>query len=81
MNAPINLPADPDPSRELLHIVDEIEEVRLLLDAVFMAAETLADEEKNPIHAVLNVADRMLKAASGRLNVARGATAEEVANA
>lgn len=74
------LPSDPDPDRKLLHTVDDISEVCLLLDAVFMAAETLADEEKNPIHAVLLIADHKLKVARDRLDVARRAPAEGSAN-
>jgi hypothetical protein len=71
---PTSSPADPDPSRELLSIADEIDEVRYLIDAAWMAAGELAKEECNPIKAVLDIAERKLTAARDRLNVARTAT-------
>jgi hypothetical protein len=58
--------------RELLGVVDNINEVRRLIDAASMAAETLENEERNPIQAVLGVAEQKLTAARDRLNVARG---------
>jgi hypothetical protein len=42
-----------------------------------MAAESLADEERNPIKAVLSIAERKLTATRDRLDVARGAPAED----
>ena len=70
---PTSSEADPDPSRKLLDIADELDEVRYLIDAAWMAAGELAKEECNPIKAVLDIAERKLTAARDRLNVARGA--------
>jgi hypothetical protein len=68
-----------DARRELLQVVDEVNEVRRLIDAASMAAETLENEERNPIQAVLGVAEAKLTAARDRLNVARGAPERKAA--
>ena len=74
---PIIIPADPDPEHELLHIVDEVDEVRYLIEAAHMAAGSLSNEEARPIHAVLSIASDKLTAARDKLNIARGAPVED----
>ena len=61
---------DSDASRELLSIVDEIDEVRYLVDAAWMAADSLTKEECNAMKAVTSVAFEKLTAARDRLNAA-----------
>jgi hypothetical protein len=77
---PTPAPADPDPSRELLSIVDDLNDVRYLVDSVWMAADSLTKEECNAMKAVIGVAFEKLTAARDRLNVARGAPVEELAD-
>ena len=80
-HAPIASPAvDPDPERELLHIVDEVDEVRYLIDAAHMAAGSLSVEETRPMQAVLGYAQEKLTAARDKLNTARGAPVEDRAD-
>ena len=63
---------DPDPSRELLGIVNDIDEVRHVLDAIWMAVDGLEIGDKQAaLHAVLDIAQRQLTAARDRLNAAR----------
>jgi hypothetical protein len=69
-------PIDLDPKRDLLHIVDEVNEVRYLVDAAWMAAEMLTFEESSAIKAVLSIAQNKLTAARDKLDVARGAPVE-----
>ena len=65
-------PAHPDPDRELLHIVDDIDEVRYLIEATWMAVDNLSDREaQNPLHAVLSIAKRKLTGARDKLNIIR----------
>jgi hypothetical protein len=78
VSAPIARAADPDPRRDLLHICDDIDEVRHLIEAVWMGVEALSDvehdrEAQSALHAVLNVAKGKLTAARDKLDVARGA--------
>jgi hypothetical protein len=74
---PTPSPADPDPSRELLSIVDEINDVRYLVDAAWMAADSLTKEERNAMKALTGVAFEKLTAARDRLDAARGAPQPE----
>ncbi|MFZ2107504.1 MAG: hypothetical protein WAV18_19375 [Roseiarcus sp.] len=77
-HAPIASPAaDPDPERELLHIVDEINVVRHLIEAAHMASGALVREECDALQNVLNIASDKLTAARDKLNIARGAPVEE----
>jgi hypothetical protein len=64
-------PADPDPSRELLSIVDDLNDVRYLVDAAWMAADSLAKEERSAMKALISVAFEKLTAARDRLDAAR----------
>jgi hypothetical protein len=78
---PTPSPADPDPSRELLRVADDIDEVRYLIEAAWMAAESLVDnEDERAIQTLLSVAKRQLTAARNRLNVARRAQPEDIAD-
>ena len=70
---PIASPADPDPERKLLEIVDNVYVIRCLVDAAWMAADSLIKEERDPMKSVLNIAVEKLKDASNKLNIARGA--------
>jgi hypothetical protein len=65
--------------RELLGVVDNINEVRRLIDAASMAAETLENEERNPIQTVLGIAEAKLTAARDRLDKVRGAPERKAA--
>jgi hypothetical protein len=77
---PTPSPSDPA-SRELLGIADDIDEVRYLIEAAWMAAESLVDnEDERAIQTLLSVAKRQLTAARNRLNVARRAQPEDIAN-
>ena len=62
---------------ELLPIVDDIGEVRYLLEAAWMAVESLDVEEQRPLHALLLVVQIKLTAAHDKLNIARGAPVED----
>ena len=77
---PIVSPADPDPEHELLEIVDDLFKVRCLVDAAWMAADSLGKEERDPMKELLNIAVEKLKAVSDKLDVARGAPVEELAD-
>jgi hypothetical protein len=68
---------DPDLKRELLQIVDEVNEVRYLVDAAWMAAEMLTFEESSAIKSVLSIAKVKLTCARNKLDVARGAPVED----
>jgi hypothetical protein len=73
--------ADRDPSRELLCVVDDINEVRYIIEATWMAVESIEEEEdKQSIQTLLSVAKRQLTAARDRLDVARGAQPKDRAN-
>jgi hypothetical protein len=65
--------ADPDSSRELLRIADDLNDVRYLIDAAWMAAGNLTTEQCNAMKAVIVVAFDRLDAACDRLGIARGA--------
>jgi hypothetical protein len=62
---------------KLLRIVDEIDTVRGLMDAAWMAADSLTPGEGGPIMSVLCVAHDKLTAARDALNELRGAPAED----
>ena len=65
--------ADRNLRLELLDIVNNMDEVRYLVEATWMAVESLSDtDEQAPLHVVLSVAKQKLTAARDRLNVARG---------
>ena len=74
---PIASPADPDPDHELLNAVDEINVVRYLIEAAHMASTALLREECNALQNVLAPAKERLTAVRDKLNIARGAPAEE----
>ena len=75
---PIAIPAaDPDPNHELLNAVDEINVVRYLIEAAFMASAALLREECDALQNVLSPAKERLTAVRDKLNIARGAPAEE----
>jgi hypothetical protein len=61
--------------------LDDINEARYLVDAAGMAAENLTKEAGNAMKSVLGVALDKLTAARDRLDVARGAPAEDHADA
>src|ERR1700722_10004754 len=71
---PIAIPAaDPDPNHELLNAVDEINVVRYLIEAAFMASAALLREECDALQNVLSPAKERLTAVRDKLNIARGA--------
>ena len=74
---PIASPADPNPDHELLHAVDKINVVRYLIEAAHMASGALVREECDALQNVLSIASDKLTAARDKLNIARGAPAEE----
>lgn len=71
--------AMPAESRVPLHIVDEIDTVRNLISAAMDAASTLPNSQG--VDAVLLIAEDKLTAARDALNVARGVTPSDDADA
>ena len=65
-------PNDPDSSRELLRIADDLNDVRCLIDAAWRAAGSLTSEQCNAMKAVIGGAFDRLDAACDRLGIARG---------
>ena len=71
------VPADPDPEHKLLEIVDAIYPIRCLIEAGWMAATDLTKEQCGAMQTVLGEAQERLAAVRDKLNVARGAPAED----
>ena len=76
-HAPIPSPADTDPNHDLLDAVDEINVVRHLIEAAFMASSALLRAECDALQNVLSPAKARLTAVRDKLNIARRAPAEE----
>lgn len=77
VSAPVANPAGPDPDHELLPIVDAIYPIRCLIEAAWMAATDLTKEQCGAMQTVLGEAQGRLLAVRDKLNIARGAPAED----
>jgi hypothetical protein len=63
---------------ELLNVENDIDEVRHLLEATWMAVDSLeTGNQQAALHAILDVAQYKLTTARDRLSVARGAPVED----